>query len=185
MQLHVARARTAPWFGRLLAVVLFSFNFTAYSQAGAKAVPCAVDGSVRPQRATDVCRAVQKELGRALTHVDDARAVKRGDAVQFIQDDVHWVVIWLHDGRIRAWTRVSKTEAADDQVRFLARAARALSKAAEAEEPACLRLDPNAGRKMRSPDLTYPWAELARCSRRWVEVVDPWWVPGDNERAPT
>jgi hypothetical protein len=144
--------------------------------ASAAALPCAVDGSVRPQRAEDLCRAVQRELGRTLTTVEDARAIKRGEAVQFIQDDVHWVVIWLLDGRIRAWTRVSKTEAADDQVKFLARAARELAKAAQGDERTCVRLDPNAGHKMRSTDLTYPWAELARCPRRWVEVVDPWWI---------
>jgi len=154
----------------------------AQGQAGqSRALACAIDGSVRPLRASELCRALQRELGRPLTHVDDARAVKRGEAIQLIQDDVQWVVIWLVDGRIRAWTRVSKVEAADDQLRYLARATQALARSGSTStEPSCVRLDPNAGRKMRSPDLTYPWAELSPCKRQWVEVVDPWWVPRDK-----
>lgn len=137
---------------------------------------CAVESSARPLRAAELCQKLERELGRPLALVDDARSITRGEAVQLIQDDVHWVVIWLTDGSIRAWTRVSKLEAADDQVRFLGRALRALAKVAKVREPSCVRLDPNAGHKVASPELTYPWAELRPCKRRQVEVVDPWWT---------
>lgn len=141
---------------------------------------CAVEGSTRPLRAADICQALERRLGRSLSSVSDARDVRHGDAVQLIHDDVQWVVIWLSDGRIRAWTRVSKVEASDNQLRFLVRATQELAKSARASttsEPRCVRLDPNAGHKMRSSDLSYPWAELKPCERRLVEVVDPWWVP--------
>lgn len=147
--------------------------------ADARALSCAVEGSARPMRAAELCKALQSELKRPLAAVQDARDVKRGDALQLIHDDVQWTVIWLSAGRIKAWTRVSKVEAEDDQVRFLARAIRALAKAApQTAEASCVRLDPNGGHKMRSPELSYPWAELAPCTRQVVEVVDPWWLPG-------
>jgi hypothetical protein len=153
----------------------------AAADVAARSLPCAVDGSVRPLRANELCQALRHELGRPLTRVDDARSVRHGEAIQFIHDDVQWVVIWLVDGRIRAWTRVSKVEAAEHQLSFLARAAKALAKTVQAgTEPSCVRLDPNAGHKMRSADLTYPWAELQPCKRQWVEVVDPWWVPSEK-----
>ena len=90
--------------------------------------------------------------------------------------DVQWTVIWLNEGHVRAWTRVSVTEAADEQVRFVVRATQALAKASAAPEKVCVRLDPNGGRKMRSDDLTYPWAELKPCRQKRVEVPDPWWL---------
>jgi hypothetical protein len=181
---HRARAcwRNSAWW-QLGALLIVCFSCAARAEGSDPApLRCAVEGSVRPLRPAELCRELQRELGRPLTFVEDGRAVKRGAAVQFIHDDVHWVAIWLVDSRIRAWTRVSKTEAADDQVRFLARAVRALAKAAREQEPHCVRLDPNAGHKMRSADLSYPWAELERCPRRWVEVVDPWWLPGDSQK---
>lgn len=145
-----------------------------------RALYCAVEGNPRPLRAADICKALERRLGRSLSSVSDARKVEHGDAVQLIHDDVQWVVIWLSDGRIRAWTRVSKLEASDNQLKFLARATEELAKSARASsspEPRCVRLDPNAGHKMRSNDLSYPWAELKPCERRLIEVVDPWWVP--------
>lgn len=155
----------------------------AQGTEGQRALPCAVEGSARPLRAAELCSALQRELGRPMQPVDDARTVQKGDALQLIHDDVQWSVIWMIDGRIRVWTRVSKADVAEDQVRFLARATRALAKAARTKEPNCLRLDPNAGHKMRSPDLTYPWAALAPCKRKYVEVVDPWWFPEASDRA--
>jgi hypothetical protein len=161
------------------ALVFISLFVTAQTHADARALSCAVEGSARPMRAAELCKALQVELKRPLAAVADAREVKRGDALQLIHDDVQWTVIWMSSGRIKAWTRVSKVEAEEGQVRFLARAIRALAKAApQAAESTCVRLDPNGGHKMRSPELSYPWAELAPCTRQVVEVVDPWWLPG-------
>lgn len=128
-------------------------------------------------RAADFCRALGRELSRVTSVVDDARAAKHGDAVQVVPGDVQWTVVWLSDGRIRTWTRVSKIDAAVDQLRHLVRAASELARLAPAAARDCLHVDPNGGRKMRSPDLTYPWAELKPCRRKQVEVIDPWWMP--------
>lgn len=167
-----------PILASLSALLLGSPAGVMAEAAARRPLSCAVEGSARPLRASELCRVLQRELKRPLSPVHDARSVKRGDALQLIHDDVQWTVIWLSDGRIKAWTRVSKVEAADDQVRFLARAVRALAKAApQTAEARCIRLDPNGGHKMRSPDLSYPWAELAPCARQVVEVVDPWWLP--------
>jgi len=157
----------------------------AHAQAGASTtLACAVEGTPRGLRAADLCKALGRELGRPTALIDDARATKRGDALQIIAGDVQILVVWLSAGHVRAWTRVSKIEAAADQLRFLVRAARELAKAAPAQERECVQLDPNGGRKMRSPDLSYPWAELKPCQRRPVEVVDPWWLP-DTVITPT
>jgi hypothetical protein len=145
---------------------------------------CAVEGTPRGLRGADLCKALGRELGRPTTMIDDARTTKRGDALQIIAGDVQILVVWLSDGHVRAWTRVSKIEAAADQLHFLVRAARELAKAVPALERECVQLDPNGGRKMRSPELSYPWAELKPCQRRSVEVVDPWWLP-DGVNTPT
>jgi hypothetical protein len=138
---------------------------------------CAVEGTPRGLRTAELCKAVGRELTRPTQLVDDARLIKRGEALQIIAGDVQFLLVWMSEGRVRAWTRVSKIEAANDQLRFLLRATRELAKAAPAVERECVQLDPNAGRKMRSTDLTYPWAELKPCQRRQLEVVDPWWLP--------
>jgi hypothetical protein len=109
--------------------------------------------------------------------IDDAREAKHGDSVQVLRSDVQWIVIWLVQGRVRAWTRVSQMEAADKQLATLVRAASALPDSLP-EPPSCVRLDPNGGYRMRSTDLTYPWAELKPCKRKTIEVADPWWQPG-------
>ena len=147
---------------------------------------CGVEGSTRGARRADLCSAVGRELKRTITLVDDARGVQ-GEAVQIIRGDVQWTVIWLSGGRVLAWTRVSQTEAENDQVRFVVNATRALVKAGAgitkaalaktALQNECVRLDPNGDHPMRSSDLTYPWAELKPCHRQVVEVVDPWWLP--------
>jgi hypothetical protein len=177
------RPRASVW--ALLQVLLAVSVLTGVSPTFARAVraqatgslACAVEGTPRGLRTADLCKAVGRELSRPTLLVDDARLVKRGDALQVIAGDVQFLLVWLADGRVRAWTRVSKIEAATDQLRFLLRATRELAKVAPAVERECVQLDPNAGRKMRSPDLTYPWAELKPCQRRQVEVVDPWWLP--------
>lgn len=129
-------------------------------------------------RSADLCGAIGRELKRTITMVDDARGAQ-GEAVQIIRGDVQWTVIWLVAGHVRAWTRVSQTEAAKDQVRFVVNATKALVKAGATATHECVRLDPNGGRQMRSSDLTYPWAELKPCQRKVVEVVDPWWLPAN------
>jgi hypothetical protein len=151
----------------------------------APALACAVEGTERGVRASELCRALGRELGRSTTLVDDARTTKHGEAIQIIHGDVQWVVAWLANGHVRAWTRVSKIEADEDQLRFLVRAARELAKVSPALQRECVQLDPNGGQKMRSPDLTYPWAELKPCRRRSIEVVDPWWLPNTTTGEPT
>jgi hypothetical protein len=145
--------------------------------AASASLACAVEGTPRGMRTADLCKAVGRELTRPTALVDDARTIKRGDALQIIAGDVQFLLVWLSEGRVRAWTRVSKIEAAGDQLRYLLRATRELARVAPALDRECVQLDPNAGRKMRSADLAYPWAELKPCQRRQVEVVDPWWLP--------
>ncbi|MDB4976656.1 MAG: hypothetical protein JWN48_4997 [Myxococcaceae bacterium] len=160
----------------LLAVLLSVAPGAAQAPTRA-GLTCGVEGATRGVRRADLCTALGQALKRTVTQVEDARD-SSGDAVQIIGGDVQWIVIWLSTGRVRAWTRVSQTEAADDQLRFVVRATEALIKASSPAQQDCVRLDPNGGRKMRSTDLTYPWAELRPCKRRQVEVVDPWWLPG-------
>jgi hypothetical protein len=150
---------------------------TAQAQPPPRAtLACAVEASKRVLRAASFCDALGRALGRPVTATDDARSVKRGDSVQVLRSDVQWIVIWLVDGRVRAWTRVSLIEPLAQQLSILVRAATALPRGL-AEAPECVRLDPNAGYKVRSADLTYPWAELRPCKRKLVEVADPWWLP--------
>jgi hypothetical protein len=169
-------SRSHAWGWAAALVLSLGLGGGGAAQAPARPFSCAVEGGTRGARSAHLCGALARELKRTVTIVDDARSVT-GEAVQIIRGDVLWTVIWLLDGKVRAWTRVSLTEAADDQVRFVVRATEALAKASVAPEPECVRLDPNGGRKMRSSDLTYPWAELKPCKRKLVEVVDPWWLP--------
>lgn len=149
------------------------------AHAAAPGLTCAVEGMSRGIRSKELCQALAAQFGRGVSMVADAREVQRGDAVQIITGDVAWTVVWLVDGHVRTWTRVSKIDPIEEQVKLLARAARELSKQAkDVERPDnCLRIDPNGGHKLRSSDLTYPWAELQPCKRKSVEVVDPWWLP--------
>jgi hypothetical protein len=178
--LHVVLTLCVLWAGLQPAA-----RALADAPAGAAAsLACAVDGTPRGLRSSELCKAVGRELTRPTQLVDDARVIKQGDALQIVADDVQFVLVWLAEGRVRAWTRVSKIEAANDQLRYLLRATRELAKVAPAVERECVQLDPNAGRKMRSTDLTYPWAELKPCQRRLVEVVDPWWSPTSASQSP-
>lgn len=181
----LASAVRTSWFvsiarAALLACSMLSLPCSISAQpppsTARKPLACAVEGS-RGLRSDDVCRALGRELARTIVVVDDGRAVKTGDSIQVMHDDVQWSVVWLVSGHVRAWTRVSRTEAADDQLRFLVRAARALMKQAASPSTECVRLDPNGGRAMRAPELSYPWTELKPCARRLVEVPDPWWLP--------
>ncbi|MDB4989060.1 MAG: hypothetical protein JWN04_4238 [Myxococcaceae bacterium] len=133
-------------------------------------------------RGAELCAALGQALKRSITLVDDARGAT-GDAVQVIRGDVQWTVIWLASGKVRAWTRVSQTEAADEQLRFVVHATEALAKAHLTAEHKCVRLDPNGGRKMRARELSYPWAELKPCKHKAIEVVDPWWLPDQASAA--
>jgi hypothetical protein len=154
------------------------------AQAAAPALPCAVEGLSRGVKPSALCQALATQLARGVELVGDAREANKGEAVQIITGDVAWTVIWLLDGRVRAWTRVSKVDPIEEQVKLLARAARELAKQAktlEREATTCLRVDPS---KARHPDLAYPWAELSPCKRKLVEVVDPWWLPAKDTSAP-
>jgi hypothetical protein len=166
---------------------VLAVGLLAVTPAGALAVaplPCAVDGLSRGVKPGAICQALAAQLDRHVTLVNDAREAAKGDAVQIITGDVAWTVIWLIDGHVRSWTRVSKIEPIGEQVKLLARAARELAKQAktvEQGEPTCLRVDSS---KLRHPDLTYPWAELLPCKRKLVEVLDPWWLPPKSSVAP-
>jgi hypothetical protein len=157
---------------------LVSLSPLASAHAAAAKLPCAVEGMSRGVKPGALCQALAHQLERNVVLVHDAREATQGEAIQIITGDVAWTVVWLLDGHVRTWTRVSKIEAIPEQVKLLARAARELSKQARAMErgdPTCLRVDPG---KARNPDLSYPWAELSPCKRKLVEVVDPWWLPG-------
>jgi len=167
----------SPWLVLAALLSVLVCPMVGRADEAPRKLGCAVDGLARLARSGELCRSVGRELTRSVVLVEDARKVARGESVHIIHDDVQWFVVWLVDGRVRAWTRVSKTEGMDDQLRLIGRAARALAKQVVEPERACVRLDPNGGRRMRSPDLTYPWAELRPCGRRLVEVVDPWWLP--------
>ncbi|HEX5661606.1 MAG TPA: hypothetical protein VFX59_30660 [Polyangiales bacterium] len=164
--------------------LLCSSLFAATAQAGVATLPCAVEGMSRGVKPAALCQALASQLERSVVLVSDARETSKGDAVQVITGDVTWTVVWLLDGHVRTWTRVSKVEPIGEQVRLLARAARELARQAKTLEPAeetCLRVDPS---KARNPDLSYPWAELSPCKRKLVEVLDPWWVPPKSTDAP-
>ncbi|MET0340523.1 MAG: hypothetical protein ABW252_05955 [Polyangiales bacterium] len=145
------------------------------ARAEAPAFKCAVDTNPRQLSAPALCEAVGKALARPVERVDDARRA-RGEALQVVHSDVQWIVIWRVDGKVRAWTRVSKLEAEAPQLKLLVSAAEALVRRAPKVGARCVRLDPNAGHKMRAPELAYPWAALKPCKPLMVEVVDPWWL---------
>ena len=165
------------WLGWLVSLML---GLAWATPALARPVSCAVETNNRQLSAPALCNAVAKALARPVVRIDDARAAP-GESLQVIHSDVQWIVIWLVDGKVRAWTRVSKIEVAAPQLHMLVSAAKALASGVPEPAAACVRLDPNAGYKMRSPELTYPWATLRPCRRQMVEVVDPWWLPADAD----
>jgi hypothetical protein len=70
---------------------------------------------------------------------------------------------------------VSAADAAGREVLFLARALRVLIREANKPVKGCVRVEPNGGRTMRSPELAYPWVNLKKCRAQVVDVIDPWW----------
>jgi hypothetical protein len=141
-----------------------------------QALACAVEWRDKAPAPSAVCSAIGRSLGREVRQVDDARAIKFGDSVQVLDGEVFWITVWLRNGKVRAFTRVSKTLAQGKELTVLGNAVRTLSKT-PARQKRCVRVEPNGGRKMRSPDLVYPWAELRRCKAQAAEVPDPWFEP--------
>ncbi len=165
------------WAGCLLVIA-------ASAQAAGPSLPCAVEGMSRGVKPGALCQALAGQLDRDVVLVEDARETRKGEAIQVITGDVAWTLVWLVDGHVRTWTRVSKVDPLAEQVKLLTRAARELAKQAKTidqSEPTCLRVDPS---KVKNPDLSYPWAELSPCKRKLVEVVDPWWLPAKSNAAP-
>jgi hypothetical protein len=109
--------------------------------------------------------------------VPDARKEAKGDAVQIMHDDVQWTLVVLRNGAVRAWTRVSVSDARGREVTFFARALRSLLQTEPKTPNTCVRLEPKNTRSAAF-DLVYPWAELKPCEPRVVEVPDPWWSNG-------
>jgi|GEM_PF-3886503 len=141
----------------------------------AKPLACAVVGTGSTERSEALCEGVGNELGRSTLLVDDGNTVRRGESLHIVQGDVVWTVILMRDGNPRAFTRVSLADAAGREVLFLARASRVLMREANKPRQGCVRVEPNGGRVMRSPDLAYPWVNLKRCRTEVVDVLDPWW----------
>ena len=168
--------RVRPVAARCLLALLLYGVIPVARAAPPPPLTCGVEGESKSVRGADLCAAVGKALKRTVVVVEDARRTHH-EAVQIIRGDVQWTVIWLEAGHVRAWTRVSHIEAADQQIRFVVNATEALVKANTPVGNDCVRLDPNGGRRMRSSDLSYPWAELKKCKRERVEVLDPWWLP--------
>jgi hypothetical protein len=156
----------------LVPAVVFAGAAVAQDAAGPK-LACAVEWQDRAPAPQALCDAIGRRLGRATQRVEDARAVKRGDSVQVLDGDVFWTTVWLRNGRVQAYTRVSKTMAEGKELDVLTRAVQALSRT-PARAKGCTRVEPNGGRRMRSPDLAYPWVELKRCQTSRPEVADPW-----------
>jgi hypothetical protein len=144
----------------------------APARPAAGLLACAIEWQDQKPEPQALCDAIGRTLGRAVKRVDDARAFKQGDSVQVLDGDVFWTAVWLRDGEIRAFTRVSRTAAQGREVAVLARAVREISRIPP-KPKGCVRLDPNGGRKMRA-DVIYPWVELKRCHESRIEVPDPW-----------
>jgi hypothetical protein len=145
----------------------------APSLAPQPALSCAIEWIDKAPEPAAVCDAIGRSLGRAVQRVPDARTVKKGDSVQVLDGDVFWIAVWLRNGQVRAFTRVSKTMAQGKELSVIARAVREISRT-PAKVKQCVRVEPNGGRKMRSPDLAYPWVELKKCRTTFAEVPDPW-----------
>jgi hypothetical protein len=170
----------------LLVVLVFSSPVVAHAQkvpatgavaaampAGPGALSCAIEWRDRHPEPQALCDAIGRTLGRAVKRVDDARAIKKGDSVQVLDGDVFWTTVWLRNGKVRAFTRVSKLAAQGKELSVLTRAIREISKT-PLKAKGCVRVEPNGGRKMRSPDLVYPWVQLKRCKATKAEIADPW-----------
>jgi hypothetical protein len=140
------------------------------------AVACAVLGTGDRESSQSLCQALGRELGKAMIWVEDGRSAKKGEALHIIKEDVVWTVIWLRNGQTRAFTRVSAVDATGREALMLGRAAKVLSREAVEPRKECVRVEPNGGRRMRNPELAYPWVNLKQCRVHTIDVIDPWWT---------
>jgi hypothetical protein len=147
---------------------------SAQAPSGGAPLRCAVEDEQEIDRNRKVCEALSRAIGRKLIRVNDARARGAGDAIQIFGGDVQWIVALLKDGRVHAWTRISKTDAQGKALESIARATRWLLTQKLAKTERCVRGEPRTQRS-RSFDVAYPWVELQACATRLVEVPDPWW----------
>lgn len=175
----------APWRFRLMLAVLIAGGvpMSASAQGNGKPLRCAVEDEEHIVASKRVCELLGTALHREVVRVADARTEKKGDAIQIMGGDVQWIVAWLRDGKVRAWTRISKTIAQGKELDTITRATRALLGQKLGPKERCVRVDPNGGRRMRSFDLAYPWTELKECEPRVTEVPDPWWREDEKDGA--
>jgi hypothetical protein len=181
--LGTPRFRRCSWlvaaFGAWLALLVGGLTVPALAQhadAGHALPPlhCAVEAAPAHARGLEgLCAKLAKELGREVRTVDDVR--RAGAGVQIIATDVIWYVVLVEGGKVRAFTRISATEARGRELAFVKSALRALSTAAPKSPAPCLRIDPATA--ATGSDVVYPWAELVPCTRTVLDVRDPWWVP--------
>jgi hypothetical protein len=162
-----------------IALALWLTAAQALAQAAGEAparapLACAVEAS-RYMKPAQLCGKLGQLLGRQVRLVADARKAGSGEALQILRDDVRWTLVLLKDGAVRAFTRVSVTDARGREATFFARAARSLLQTSPKPSEQCVRLDPSSENSARVTDLVYPWAELKPCVRRVVDVIDPWW----------
>ncbi len=143
------------------------------AQASAGRVGCAVEGGGEVD-ADALCRALGRRLNRPVLRVDDARTVKHGRAVQIIGLDVEWIVAWLRNGEVDAYTRISRDFSRGREAEMIARASRALLNKRRAPKKPCVELRRKQRPNMHM-DLAYPWESLKKCTRETPDVVDPWW----------
>jgi hypothetical protein len=166
-------------FGAWLGLLVGSLTAPAVAETpdagpGLPPLHCAVEAAPAHARVLDgLCFKLAKELGREVRPVDDVR--RAGAGVQVIATDVIWYVVLVEGGKVRAFTRISATEARGRELSFVKSAIRALSTAAPKAPAPCLRIDPATA--ATGSEVVYPWAELAPCTRTVLDVRDPWWVP--------
>lgn len=181
--------RTEQW-GRcrrsvvvLSVCVLLGGTLSGLARADAKtdALACTALGMGSAARSAALCRDLGRVLGRPVQVLEEGRKALRA-ALHIVRGDVDWLVVWLEQGKARAFTRVSSADASGREALFLARAARVLMREAKLRDAAektheagCIRVEANGGVPMRAFDLAYPWADLKRCKLHVVDVVDPWW----------
>jgi hypothetical protein len=154
----------------IVLTLLFASPFAVSAQSP---VACAVEWREAQPDPGALCAAIGRSLSRAVQRVDDARKVKRGDSVQVLDGEVSWITVWLRDGKVRAFTRVSKTAAQGKELAALARAVLEISCQTHKDD-GCVRVELTADPSRRSTDVVYPWAELGRCREAKPEVPDPW-----------
>jgi hypothetical protein len=85
-------------------VCLVLLALAPLSRAGA-AITCTLEGETKDISSVSLCNALAKRLARPLRVADHPHTT--GEAVHFIRGDVYWTVLWLAEGRTRAWARLS------------------------------------------------------------------------------